>query len=92
MTSIRASEALRLGLVEEVTAVGQRPGAGPRGLRAALRLKPLAVEATKAAVRAALSLPIEAGAAYENELSSLCFTGQHMEGIDAFRRRRDTQS
>ena len=55
-------------------------------------LKPLAVQATKAAVRAALSLPLEIGIAYENELSSLCFSGQHMEGIDAFRRRRDQQS
>ena len=51
-------------------------------------MKPLAVEATKAAARAALSLPLEQGIAYENELSSLCFTGQHLDGIDAFRKRR----
>lgn len=89
---ISASEALRVGLVEEVTAAG---GAQTRAHEVCVRLaalKPLAVQATKAAVRAALSLPMEAGAAYENELSSLCFTGEHMEGIDAFRRRRDTQS
>ena len=89
---IGAAEALRLGLVEEVTGVG---AAQVRSLEVCTRLaslKPLAVQATKTAVRAALSLPLDAGVAYENELSSLCFSGQHMEGIDAFRRRRDKQS
>ena len=89
---LSASEALRLGLVEEVTAAGGAQARAREVCAQLSALKPLAVEATKAAVRAALSLPIEAGAAYENELSSLCFTGQHREGIDAFRRRRDTQS
>lgn len=89
---LSASEALRLGLVEEVTAAGGAQARAREVCAQLSALKPLAVEATKAAVRAALSLPLEAGAAYENELSSLCFTGQHREGIDAFRRRRDTQS
>ena len=89
---IAAAEALKLGLVEEVTTAGAAPARAQEICTKLASLKPLAVQATKAAVRAALSLPLEAGAAYENELSSLCFTGQHLEGINAFRRRHDPQS
>ncbi|MFN0191437.1 MAG: enoyl-CoA hydratase/isomerase family protein [Aestuariivirga sp.] len=89
---VTASEALRFGLVEEVTAAGAARARAEEVCARLASLKPLAVEATKAAVRAALSQPLESGVAYENELSSLCFTGQHLEGIDAFRRRRDRQS
>ncbi len=89
---LSAAEALRLGLVEEVTAPGAALARAQDVCAGLARLKPLAVQATKAAVRAALSLPLESGVAYENELSSLCFSGQHMEGIDAFRRRRETRS
>jgi enoyl-CoA hydratase len=87
--SIAAAEALRLGLVEEVTVAGQAQIRAREICMKIAVMKPLAVQATKAATRAALSLPLDAGAAYENELSSLCFTGQHREGIDAFRRRRE---
>ena len=90
--SIGAAEALKLGLVEEVVPAGTAITRAREICLKIAALKPLAVQATKAAVRAALSLPLEAGAAYENELSSLCFTGQHMEGIDEFRRRREPQS
>ena len=89
---VAASEALRFGLVEEVTAPGAARARAEEVCARLASLKPLAVEATKAAVRAALSQPLESGVAYENELSSLCFTGQHLEGIDAFHRRRDRQS
>lgn len=86
---IAAPEALNLGLVEEVTARGQAQARAKDICAKLAAMKPLAVQATKAAVRAALSLPLDQGAAYENELSSLCFTGQHLEGIDAFRKRRE---
>jgi enoyl-CoA hydratase/carnithine racemase len=89
---IPAADALRLGLLEEVTAPGEALARARAISQQIAALKPLAVQATKAATRAALSLPLENGVAYENELSSLCFSGQHMEGIDAFRRRRDSQS
>lgn len=89
---LSASDALRFGLLEEVTVAGGAQKRAHEVCAQLAALKPLAVQATKAAVRAALSLPIETGIAYENELSSLCFNGQHMDGIDAFRRRRDTQS
>ena len=86
---VSAAEALRLGLVEEVTAAGEAQTRAKEICQKIAALKPLAVQATKAAARAALSMPLDAGVAYENELSSLCFTGQHLEGIDTFRRRRE---
>lgn len=89
---IAAAEALKLGLVEEVTGAGAAVGRAREICVKLSGMNPVAVQATKAAVRAALSLPLEAGTAYENELSSLCFTGQHLDGIDAFRRRREQQS
>lgn len=89
---VAAAEAKQLGLVEEVTAPGAAQARAREICLKLAGLNPVAVQATKAAVRATLSLPLEAGMAYENELSSLCFTGQHLEGIDAFRRRRDKQS
>jgi enoyl-CoA hydratase len=85
---IDAAQALKLGLVAEVTAAGSAYSRAREICAQLAAMQPMAVQATKAAVRAALSLPLEAGTAYENELSSLCFTGQHLEGIDAFRRRR----
>jgi enoyl-CoA hydratase len=86
---VTAAEALALGLVEEVTPAGGAPARAREICARLAAMKPVAVEATKAAVRAALSLPLEEGAAYENELSALCFTGQHRDGIDAFRKRHD---
>jgi enoyl-CoA hydratase len=90
--SIDAAEALKLGLVEEVAPAGTAVARAREICLKLAALKPLAVQATKAAVRAALSLSLDAGAAYESELSSLCFTGQHLEGIDVFRRRHEKQS
>ncbi len=50
---------------------------------------PVAAQSVKAAVRMALSSPLDAGLRYENEMNTLCFSaGDHMEGINAFRERR----
>lgn len=86
---VGAAEALALGLVEEVTAPGLAASRARDICARLAAMTPLAVQATKAAARAALSLPLEQGIAYENELSSLCFTGQHLVGIEAFRKRHD---
>ena len=52
-------------------------------------LSPVAVQSVKAAVRAAQSMPLDAGLRYENDLNALCFqAGDHMEGINAFREGR----
>ena len=41
-------------------------------------------------MRAALSAPLDVGLAYENEMNTLCFAaGDHMEGIKAFREKRE---
>ena len=86
---ISAARALEIGLVEEVVAEG---AARARALEICEKLagqRPIAIESVKAAVRAAMSVPLEMGAKYENELTTLCFAeGKHLESIDAFRRSR----
>jgi len=86
---IGAEEAFRLGLVEELVEDAEVE-ARARALCAKLAgFSPVAVEAVKASVRAALSAPLPAGLAYENEMNTLCFAaGDHMEGIKAFREKR----
>ena len=84
-----AAQAQALGLVEEVVDAG---GAEARARELCARLagfSPVAVQSVKAAVRAALATPLEAGLRYENELNTLCFAaGDHMEGIKAFQEHR----
>lgn len=82
---VSAAQALTLGLVEEVVGVG-RAEARARELCAKLAsFSPVAVQSVKAAVRASLSSPLEAGLRYENEMNTLCFhAGDHMEGVKAF--------
>ncbi len=86
---VGAAEALRLGLVDEVVtddAVQARARALSEQLAA---LSPVAVQAVKASLRAALSMPLDAGLRYENEMNALCFgAGDHLEGIQAFQERR----
>jgi enoyl-CoA hydratase len=87
---IDAERALAIGLVEEVVdddAVQARADALAATIAS---YSPIATQAVKAAVRAALSMPLEAGIRYENELHSLCFAAKdHLEGIRAFQARRD---
>jgi enoyl-CoA hydratase len=53
---------------------------------------PVAVESVKASVRMALTSTLPAGLKYENEMNTLCFAaGDHMEGIRAFREKRDAE-
>ncbi len=84
---IPAEEALRIGLIEEL--VGEEELAS-RGQALAERIathNPNAVLAVKASVRAALSTSLESGLRYEREINSLCFSGGHQEGIEAFKGR-----
>ena len=86
---VSAEMALQIGLVEEVVAEGTARKRALEICEKLARLSPVAVESVKAAVRAALSMPLDAGARYENELTALCFAeGQHLEGISAFRQSR----
>jgi enoyl-CoA hydratase/carnithine racemase len=86
---VDAEEALRLGLVETVV-VDHEVEAKARALCAQYAgFSPVAVEAVKACVRAALSAPLPAGLVYENEMNTLCFAaGDHLEGIRAFNEKR----
>jgi len=50
---------------------------------------PHVLQAVKASVRATLSMPLEAGLRYENELNSLCFAaGHYRTGIERFSSRK----
>ena len=87
---VDAERALAIGLVEEVVddaAVAARAEALARAIAAH---SPIATQAVKAALRAALSTPLEAGLRYENELHVLCMqSADRREGIAAFREKRD---
>jgi enoyl-CoA hydratase len=88
--SIDAARAHAIGLVEEVVedeALEARTTALAETIAAH---SPIATQAVKAALRAALSTPLEAGLRYENELHVLCMqSDDHREGIAAFQQRRD---
>jgi len=82
---VDAAEALRLGLVEEVVPSGEALNRARSICRQLAQTRPLVLEAMKASVRASLSMPLEAGAEYENEMTTMCFAeGRHMDGIREF--------
>ena len=82
---VDAEEAHRLGLVEILVEDGAVEDRARALCRALAGLSPVAVQSVKAAVRMALSAPLEAGLRFENEMNTLCFAaGDHMEGIKAF--------
>lgn len=89
---VDAETALRIGLVEEVV-----PDDEVRARVRALADKiasfsPVATQAVKAGVRAALSMPLEQGLRYENELHTICMSEKDRhEGIKAFQERRDAK-
>lgn len=83
--TISSQQAEAFGIVEylvEDTAVDDTAMAVCRTLA---KHSPIAVQAVKAATRAALSMPLEAGLKYENEMTTLCFAaGNYQEGVQAF--------
>jgi enoyl-CoA hydratase len=89
---IDAESALRIGLVEETV-----PDADvlPRIAELAARVasfSPTATQSVKAAVRAAMSMPLEAGLRYENEIHVICMSDKdRIEGIKAFQEKRDAK-
>jgi enoyl-CoA hydratase len=87
---VDADTALRIGLVEELVEDAE---VAPRVLALAQKIaafSPVATQAVKAGIRAALSMPLEQGLRYENELHTICMsdTARH-EGIKAFQEKRD---
>jgi enoyl-CoA hydratase len=89
---VDAETALRIGLVEEVV---DDAAVTSRILEIARKIagfSPTATLAVKAAIRAALSMPLEAGLRYENELHVLCMSDKgRVEGIKAFQQKRDAR-
>jgi len=87
---VTAEQALAMGLVEEVLDDAQ---ADERAHAYAAKLashSPIATQAVKAAVRAALEMPYSAGIRYENELHVVCMQAKdRAEGIAAFQQKRD---
>ena len=81
---IGAEEAYRLGLVEYLVDDADVEATARALCERLATFSPVALQAVKASVRAALS-GLDAGLRYENEMNTLCFSARdHMEGIRAF--------
>ena len=89
---VDAETALRIGLVEELVEDAE---VVPRVLALAQKIaafSPVATQAVKAGIRAALSMPLEQGLRYENELHTICMSDNaRHEGIKAFQEKRDAK-
>jgi enoyl-CoA hydratase len=89
---VDAETALRLGLVEEVVDDSQVAARVMEMAKKIASFSPIATQTIKAAVRAALSTPLEAGLRYENELHVICMSDKgRLEGIKAFQEKRDAK-
>jgi enoyl-CoA hydratase len=86
---VDAEAAFRMGLVEELV---EDADVMPRLHELAARIagfSPVATQAVKASVRAAMSMPLEAGLRYENEIHVICMSAKDRhEGIRAFQEGR----
>jgi enoyl-CoA hydratase len=89
---IDADETHKLGLVEYLVEDAAVEATARALCRKLAGYSPVAVESVKASVRMALTSTLPAGLKYENEMNTLCFAaGDHMEGIRAFREKRDAE-
>jgi len=86
---VDAGAALRMRLVEEVVEDAKVMVRVDELAAIIAAFSPTATQAVKAAVRAALSMPLEAGLRYENEIHVICMTDKgRAEGIKAFQEKR----
>ncbi|SAL00589.1 short chain enoyl-CoA hydratase [Caballeronia fortuita] len=89
--TIDADEARGIGLVEIVVDDEAVVDHAMSLCRKIAGYSPVATQSVKAAVRAALSMSVDQGIRYENELTSLCFaSGNYEEGASAFGNRGRT--
>ena len=89
---VDADTALRIGLIEEVVDDDKLTARVMEMARKIASFSPVATQAIKAAVRAALSTPLEVGLRYENELHVICMSDKgRAEGIKAFQEKRDAK-
>lgn len=85
---IDATEAKSLGLIEYLVNDNQVEDKARDVCRTLAGYSAIALQSVKAAVRASLSTPLDAGLALENELTSLCFaSGNYQDGVQAFAKR-----
>ncbi|MGE0062681.1 MAG: enoyl-CoA hydratase/isomerase family protein [Xanthobacteraceae bacterium] len=87
---VDAETALRIGLVEEVVEDAQVVSRTIALAAKIASLSPVATQAVKAGIRAALSMSLEQGLRYENELHTICMSDNaRHEGIKAFQQKRE---
>lgn len=87
--AVDADAALRMGLVEEVVDDASVLARIAELAAVIASFSPTATQAVKAAVRAAMSMPLEAGLRYENEIHVICMADKgRLEGIKAFQEKR----
>lgn len=89
---IKADEALRIGLVDEVVSVD---GFSDRVAELAQNIagkSPVALRLIKEAVRASVRTPLDEGLRHESSLFGLAFASEDMaEGVDAFLNKREAK-
>jgi enoyl-CoA hydratase len=87
--AVDADAALRMGLVEEVVEDASVLSRTAELAALIASFSPTATQAVKAAIRAAMSMPLEAGLRYENEIHVICMSDKdRVEGIKAFQEKR----
>ena len=87
---VDADTALRIGLVEEVVDDAAVEGRVMELAKKIASFSPVATVAVKAGVRAAISMSLEQGLRYENELHTICMSDNaRHEGIKAFQQKRE---
>jgi enoyl-CoA hydratase len=87
--AIDADAALRMGLVEQVVDDAEVLTRTAELAARVASFSPTAAQAVKAAVRAAMSMPLEAGLRFENDIHVICMSDKdHSEGIKAFQEKR----
>jgi enoyl-CoA hydratase len=87
---VRADEAMRIGLVDEVVPADQLTDR-TRALAATIASKsPVALQLIKEAVRAAVRMPLDEGLRLETTLFGLAFSSEDkVEGVNAFLEKRE---
>ena len=87
---VDAETARRIGLVEEVVDDAAVEGRVMELAKKIASFSPVATVAVKAGVRAAISMSLEQGLRYENELHTICMSDNaRHEGIKAFQEKRE---
>lgn len=91
-SSIKAEEALRIGLVEKVVPLDQLLEEAANRAKKIASNAPIAVRYSKAAINRGASLDMDSACAYEAELFSQCFASEDQkDGMAAFLEKRKIQ-